>query len=195
MSVYSAAAKAGSFAHRIQAFDGLAIGLQHAAGTKVRPILAERGRAVPDGWAVRADNPKRGLVVEVPADTDQRALIGWLVAGTDPIHKVTIIPRGRALGVTMTLPEEDRMNVSQQELSDRLAFLLGGRAAEKIVYDEFSAGAENDLERATSIARLAREDATMTASRRSRARSTSTSRPGSPPPGSPWRAGSAGRGR
>jgi cell division protease FtsH len=81
------------------------------------------------------------------------ALIAWLTPGTDRVHKVTVIPRGRALGVTQTLPEEDRMNISQRELGDRLAFLLGGRAAEKIVYDELSAGAENDLERATGLAR------------------------------------------
>ncbi len=81
------------------------------------------------------------------------ALIAWLTDGTDRVHKVTVIPRGRALGVTQTLPEEDRMNITESELEDRLAFMLGGRAAEKLVYDEGSAGAENDLERATSIAR------------------------------------------
>ena len=81
------------------------------------------------------------------------ALMAWLCKGTDRVHKVTVIPRGRALGVTQTVPEEDRMNISESEIADRLAFILGGRAAEKIVYDEFSAGAENDLERATSMAR------------------------------------------
>ena len=81
------------------------------------------------------------------------ALIAWLTKGSDRIHKVTVIPRGRSLGVTQTLPEEDRMNITESELSDRLAFLLGGRSAEKIIYDEFSAGAENDLERATELAR------------------------------------------
>ncbi len=81
------------------------------------------------------------------------ALLAWLSKGTDRVHKVTVIPRGRALGVTQTLPEEDRMNIAEGELRDRLAFLLGGRAAEKLVYDEFSAGAENDLERATALAR------------------------------------------
>jgi cell division protease FtsH len=81
------------------------------------------------------------------------ALLAWLTKGNDRVHKVTVIPRGRALGVTQTLPEEDRMNVAERELGDRLAFLLGGRAAEKLVYDEFSAGAENDLERATGLAR------------------------------------------
>ncbi len=81
------------------------------------------------------------------------ALIAWLCKGTDRVHKVTVIPRGRALGVTQTLPEEDRMNISESEICDRLAFMLGGRAAEKIIFDEFSAGAENDLERATELAR------------------------------------------
>lgn len=81
------------------------------------------------------------------------ALLAWLTKGADRVHKVTVIPRGRALGVTQTLPEEDRMNIAERELQDRLAFMLGGRAAEKLVYDEFSAGAENDLERATGLAR------------------------------------------
>ena len=81
------------------------------------------------------------------------ALLAWLTKGADRVHKVTVIPRGRALGVTQTLPEEDRMNINESELDDRMAFLLGGRAAEKLVYDQFSAGAENDLERATMLAR------------------------------------------
>lgn len=81
------------------------------------------------------------------------ALLSWLLPGVDRLHKVTVIPRGRALGVTQTLPEEDRMNISESELYDQLAFILGGRAAEKIAYNELSAGAENDLERATKMAR------------------------------------------
>ncbi|PHS01290.1 MAG: cell division protein FtsH [Blastopirellula sp.] len=81
------------------------------------------------------------------------ALLSWLLSGVDRLHKVTVIPRGRALGVTQTLPEEDRLNICESELYHRLAFMLGGRAAEKLVYDELSAGAENDLERATSMAR------------------------------------------
>ncbi len=81
------------------------------------------------------------------------ALIAWLTRGSDRVHKVTVVPRGRALGVTQTVPEEDRMNICESEIADRLAFILGGRAAEKLVYDEYSAGAENDLERVTSMAR------------------------------------------
>lgn len=80
-------------------------------------------------------------------------LLAWTLPGTHRVHKVTIVPRGRALGVTQTLPSEDRMNHSEPELQDNLAFMLGGRAAEKLIYNETSVGAENDLERATSIAR------------------------------------------
>jgi len=66
---------------------------------------------------------------------------------------VTILPRGRALGVTQLVPEEERYNISQPDLQARLAMLLAGRAAEKIKFDQFSAGAENDLQEATKIAR------------------------------------------
>ena len=69
------------------------------------------------------------------------------------MHKVTIIPRGRALGVTQFLPEEDRLNISESILKTRLMYILGGRAAEKIVLGEYSAGAENDLTEATKLAR------------------------------------------
>ncbi|HVW35739.1 MAG TPA: ATP-dependent zinc metalloprotease FtsH, partial [Pirellulales bacterium] len=81
------------------------------------------------------------------------ALLAWLVPGADRLHKVTIIPRGRALGVTQLLPEEDRMNIGEAELHARLVFMMGGRAAEKLVFDEYSAGAEDDLKRATQLAR------------------------------------------
>ena len=80
-------------------------------------------------------------------------LLAWLVPGIDRVHKVSIVPRGRSLGVTQLLPEEDRMNISQGELQTRLLFLLGGRAAEKLVFDEYSAGAEDDLNKATQLAR------------------------------------------
>ncbi len=81
------------------------------------------------------------------------ALSVWLVPSSDRVHKVSIIPRGRSLGATQILPEEDRVNISESELHSRLAFLLAGRAAEKLEFDEFSAGAEDDLKRATQIAR------------------------------------------
>lgn len=80
-------------------------------------------------------------------------LTAWHLDGAHVVHKVTIIPRGRALGVTQYVPNEDRLSVSKRELEHQLIVLLGGRAAEKIVYSETCVGAENDLERATSIAR------------------------------------------
>ena len=81
------------------------------------------------------------------------ALLAWLLAATERLHKVTIIPRGRALGVTQLLPDEDRLNISESDLHARLIFVMGGRAAEKLVFDEYSAGAENDLLQATKLAR------------------------------------------
>ncbi len=80
-------------------------------------------------------------------------LLAWLVPGANRVHKVTIIPRGRSLGMTQMLPEEDRVNVRESELQTHLLIYMGGRAAEKLVFNEFSAGAENDLDRATHIAR------------------------------------------
>jgi len=80
-------------------------------------------------------------------------LLAWMVPGIDRVHKVSIIPRGRSLGATQLLPEEDRLNIGESELSTRLLFLLGGRAAEKLVFDEYSAGAEDDLNKATHLAR------------------------------------------
>lgn len=81
------------------------------------------------------------------------ALLAWLLSDVDQVHKVTIIPRGRALGVTQLVPDEDRYNVGEARLHSQLAFMLGGRAAEKLVFDEYSAGAEDDLKRSTQIAR------------------------------------------
>jgi cell division protease FtsH len=80
-------------------------------------------------------------------------LAAWNLKGAYPVHKVTIIPRGQSLGVTQMIPDEDRVNLTENEIRDNLVVLLAGRAAEKLVYDEFTVGAENDLERATSMAR------------------------------------------
>ncbi|TWT47580.1 ATP-dependent zinc metalloprotease FtsH [Botrimarina hoheduenensis] len=81
------------------------------------------------------------------------ALLGWFVPSGNLVHKVTIIPRGRALGVTQYVPEEDRHNISLSELQAQLAMALAGRAAEQLAFNELSAGAENDLKRATDLAR------------------------------------------
>jgi cell division protease FtsH len=83
------------------------------------------------------------------------AFVADSVAQADPVHKVTIIPRGiAALGMTYQLPTEDRFLLTRSEIEDRIAVLLGGRVAEELVYGEVSTGAHNDLERATELARL-----------------------------------------
>ncbi|MDH3347055.1 MAG: ATP-dependent zinc metalloprotease FtsH [Desulfobulbaceae bacterium] len=81
------------------------------------------------------------------------ALIANLLPDTDPIHKVTIIPRGRALGLTMQLPLDEKHTYSQNFLLNRISILFGGRIAEQIVFNEITTGAGNDLERASSLAR------------------------------------------
>jgi cell division protease FtsH len=81
------------------------------------------------------------------------ALMAKLLPNTDPVHKVSIIPRGRALGVTMQLPTDDRHNYSDEFLYNTLAILMGGRVAEELVFKQVTTGAGNDLERATDLAR------------------------------------------
>jgi len=81
------------------------------------------------------------------------ALVGWALPNADPINKVTIIPRGRALGYTQSLPEEDKYLTSKAELKDRLAMLMGGRVAEELIFADPTTGAANDIEKATDIAR------------------------------------------
>jgi cell division protease FtsH len=80
-------------------------------------------------------------------------LVGMNLPHTDPIHKVSIIPRGQALGVTQTLPNEDMLNLSKEKGENFISFLMGGRVAEEIVYGEMTNGASNDIERATDLAR------------------------------------------
>ena len=83
------------------------------------------------------------------------AIVGMLIEGNDPLHKVTIIPRGRALGVTMNLPERDRYNINKKEMMARIAMMFGGRVAEEIVFgkENITSGASNDIMQATSAAR------------------------------------------
>lgn len=80
-------------------------------------------------------------------------LVGMNLPHTDPIHKVSIIPRGQALGVTQTLPNEDMLNLSKEKGENFISFLMGGRVAEELVYGEMTNGASNDIERATDLAR------------------------------------------
>jgi cell division protease FtsH len=81
------------------------------------------------------------------------AIIAWYLPELDNVHKVTIIPRGRALGVTQLVPDEESYNIGEKRLHSQMAMMLGGRAAEKLTFDEYSAGAEDDLKRATQMAR------------------------------------------
>ncbi|MGI6166738.1 MAG: ATP-dependent zinc metalloprotease FtsH [Eubacteriales bacterium] len=81
------------------------------------------------------------------------AILAYLLPHLDPVRHITIIPRGRALGFTLTVPEEDRFSVYRDELQERICELLGGRTAEEIMFGNFSGGAANDIERATDIAR------------------------------------------
>jgi len=80
-------------------------------------------------------------------------LVAWMLPGTDPVHKVTIIPRGRALGVTMQLPEEERNALDRTYLFHTLCILLGGRIAEEVVFNQMTTGAGNDIERVSDLAR------------------------------------------
>jgi len=81
------------------------------------------------------------------------ALVAHALPNTDPVHKVSIIPRGSALGYTLTLPLEDKFLVTRSQLNDELAMLLGGRTAEELIFSDPTTGAQNDIERATTIAR------------------------------------------
>jgi cell division protease FtsH len=81
------------------------------------------------------------------------ALVAMLSEHADPVHKVTIIPRGMALGVTMTMPEEDRYGMSREQMRAQIRHAMGGRAAEELVFDRFTTGAANDLKQATETAR------------------------------------------
>ncbi len=153
-------------------FDRLAAGTVGLTGADIRNLVNEAAL-----WATREDKNAVGMddfeyardKILMGAKREEvltgkektmtayheagHALLGWYSDGTDRVHKVTIIPRGRALGVTQLLPEEDRVSINESELKTRLTFIMGGRAAEKLVFDEYTAGGENDLKQATDLAR------------------------------------------
>jgi cell division protease FtsH len=81
------------------------------------------------------------------------ALVAHALPHTDPVHKITILPRGRALGYTMVLPDEDKYSITRNQMLDQLAYTLGGRAAEELVFHDPTTGAANDIEKATALAR------------------------------------------
>ena len=81
------------------------------------------------------------------------AIVSYVLPTQDPVHSISIIPSGRALGYTLNPPKEDKYSVYRNELKERISTLLGGRAAERLIFDDFSGGASNDIERATSTAK------------------------------------------
>ena len=83
------------------------------------------------------------------------AIVALNVAATDPVHKATIIPRGRALGMVMQLPERDKLSMSYEQMTSRLAICMGGRVSEEIVFgkEKITSGAQSDIEQATNLAR------------------------------------------
>jgi cell division protease FtsH len=81
------------------------------------------------------------------------ALVAHVLPNTDPVHKISVIPRGRALGYTLTLPEEDKFLMTREELADELAMLMGGRVAEELIVGDITTGAANDIEHATKVAK------------------------------------------
>ena len=81
------------------------------------------------------------------------ALVASALPGTDPVHKITIMPRGRALGYTMVLPDQEKYSTTRSEMLNQLAYMLGGRAAEELIFHDPTTGASNDIEKATALAR------------------------------------------
>ena len=128
-----------------------------AARTGVNQINQELLEKAKDKIMMGAE--RRSMIIK---DSEKRvtafheaghALVAWMLPDSDPVHKVTIIPRGRALGLTMQLPEDDKYTHSLNYLQDELCILYGGRIAEKIIFNEITTGAGNDIERATGLAR------------------------------------------
>ncbi len=148
---------------------GVTIGLSGAAlknlvnEAALSAARSERTRVTREDFDYAHDRVLMGPKREEVLSEDERrrtayheaghALLAWQLPEVDTVHKVTVIPRGPALGVTQLLPEEELYHVGESRLHAQLVMMLGGRSAEKIVFDEYGAGAEDDLRRATSIAR------------------------------------------
>jgi cell division protease FtsH len=96
-----------------------------------------------------SDNEKRTTVYHEAG----HALVAAMIPNADPIHRVTIIPRGQALGLTQQLPTEEKYTLNKRDLLNNIAILMGGRAAEEVALDQVTTGAGNDIERATELAR------------------------------------------
>lgn len=130
-----------------------------AARTNKRVVSMVEFELAKDKIMMGAERKSMVMTEETKASTAYHeaghAIVGRLVPEHDPVYKVSIIPRGRALGVTMYLPEQDRVSLNRQHLESMISSLYGGRLAEELIYgvDKVSTGASNDIERATDIAR------------------------------------------
>jgi cell division protease FtsH len=124
--------------------DGQSVGTVDFEDAKDKVVLGAERRSM-----IMSDDDKRATAYHEAG----HALIAMLLPESDPVHKVTIIPRGMALGVTWTMPEEDRYTLTKGQLLAQIAHAMGGRAAEKLVLDYYSTGAANDLKQATELAR------------------------------------------
>ena len=120
------------------------VGMEDFEEAKDKVLMGKERRSI-----ILSDEEKKTTAYHEAGHT----LVAKLLPGTDPIHKVSIIPRGRALGVTMQLPEDERHNYSKSYLENNLSVLLGGRVAEELVFNQMTTGAGNDIERASKMAR------------------------------------------
>ena len=121
-----------------------------AVGMPQLEEASERVLAGPERKARLISDAEKAVIAYHEAG---HALVSHALPHTDPVHKISIIPRGQALGYTLTLPTEDRFLVRRTELLDELTMLLGGRAAEELVFGDPTTGAQNDIDRATTVAR------------------------------------------
>ena len=97
---------------------------------------------------VMSESERRSIAFHESGHT----IMAWMLPGTDPLHKVTIVPHGRAMGVTQQVPLQDQHSYSREYLLNRIKILLGGRTAEELVFNQYTTGASNDLQQATQIA-------------------------------------------
>ena len=125
-------------------FNRKAVGMDDFEEAKDKVLMGKERKTM-----IMSDKEKRNTAYHEAG----HALAAYLLPEADPLHKVTIIPRGRALGVTMQLPEEDTYNYTKEYMEASITILMGGRAAEKIFLESYTTGASNDLERATKQAR------------------------------------------
>ena len=124
--------------------DKVSVDMQDFDAAKDKVLMGAERRSM-----VISDEEKKSTAYHEAGHT----LVAKMTPGSDPVHKVSIIPRGRALGVTMQLPIEDKHSYNRESLLGRIAVLMGGRAAEELIFNTFTTGAGNDIERATEMAR------------------------------------------